>query len=69
MSASIANDDSVTMICPNLDCQRTVCAPQSARGQVVRCAYCEAPFRVPAGKAAAPESNAAAPSSPAGKKR
>lgn len=50
-----AAEDSVTMICPNLACQRTVCAPHSARGMVVRCAYCEVPFRVPQAKPVAEE--------------
>lgn len=37
----------VTMICPNLACRRTVSAPAKARGNTVRCAYCQQPFRVP----------------------
>ena len=37
----------VTMICPNLSCRRTVVAPESARGKLVRCAYCDQLFRVP----------------------
>ena len=44
---------SVTMICPNLKCRRTVVAPESARGKVVRCAHCQQLFLVPK-KAAAP---------------
>jgi len=40
-------EDNVTMICPNLVCRRTLSAPSSARGKVMRCAYCDAPFRVP----------------------
>ena len=38
---------SVAMICPNLKCQRTLVAPDSARGKIVRCAYCHQPFMVP----------------------
>jgi hypothetical protein len=38
----------VTMICPNLKCQRTVVAPDSTRGKIVRCAHCHQPFMVPA---------------------
>jgi len=38
----------VTMICPNLSCRRTVVAPESARGKLVRCAHCDQLFRVPA---------------------
>jgi hypothetical protein len=37
----------VTMICPNLACRRTVTAPDSARGKVVRCGQCQQPFLVP----------------------
>lgn len=43
------------MICPNLSCRRTVSAPASARGKTVRCAYCNAPFRVPAADETAPK--------------
>ncbi len=46
---------SVTMICPNLKCGKTVVAPDSARGKVVRCAYCEAAFMVPAAPVAVAE--------------
>ncbi len=44
---SVKTDPIVTMICPNLNCGQTVIAPPSARGKVVRCAYCSSPFRVP----------------------
>jgi hypothetical protein len=36
------------MICPNLKCGRTVVAPDTARGKVVRCAHCQHLFMVPA---------------------
>lgn len=35
------------MICPNLKCGRTVVAPDSARGKVVRCVHCNSTFIVP----------------------
>lgn len=38
---------SVTMICPNLKCGRTVVAPDNLRGKVVRCVHCETAFMVP----------------------
>lgn len=38
----------VTMICPNLSCQQTVIAPDTARGKLVRCAHCKQVFLVPA---------------------
>jgi len=39
----------ITMICPNLSCRRTLSAPAAARGKIMRCAYCNTPFRVPEG--------------------
>lgn len=53
MSTITPESDSVTLICPNLACQRTVRAPNSARGTVVRCACCDTMFRVPENKSAA----------------
>ncbi|MFQ5805807.1 MAG: hypothetical protein ACE5I3_05085 [Phycisphaerae bacterium] len=47
MSTRTDPDNRVTMICPNLNCRRTLSAPASARGKIMRCAYCNAPFRVP----------------------
>jgi LSD1 subclass zinc finger protein len=41
------NDGKVTMICPNLTCRKPVTAPESARGGTVRCAHCNAVFKVP----------------------
>ncbi len=38
---------SVTMICPNLKCGRTVVAAEAARGKVVRCGHCHTLFLVP----------------------
>jgi LSD1 subclass zinc finger protein len=35
------------MICPNLQCGRTVVAAEGARGKVVRCAHCQTLFLVP----------------------
>lgn len=37
----------ITLICPNLSCRRTLHVPLSSRGKVMRCAYCNSPFRVP----------------------
>lgn len=56
---------SVTMICPNLKCGRTVVAPENARGKIVRCGHCEQVFRVPAGPAAAPPATPSPPEEPA----
>jgi len=47
MSASAETHDNVTVICPNLACRKTVAAPGSSRGEIVRCVYCKSPFRVP----------------------
>lgn len=48
MSTGIPFDDKLMLICPNLSCRRTLNVPASTRGKVMRCAYCSAPFRVPA---------------------
>ena len=42
------------MICPNLACRKTVTAPDSARGKVVRCGQCQQPFLVPSREIAEP---------------
>ncbi len=51
MGVKTENEGRITMICPNLTCRRTLSAPVSARGQVMKCPYCDAPFRVPTGNA------------------
>jgi len=47
MSTDTDSETKVTMICPNLTCRRTLSAPISARGKIMRCMYCNTPFRVP----------------------
>jgi hypothetical protein len=47
MNTDTGPDARITMICPNLSCRRTLSAPVSARGKLMRCAYCDVPFRVP----------------------
>ena len=47
MSIKTCSDDNVTMICPSLSCRRTLSAPATSRGKVMRCPYCDVPFRVP----------------------
>ena len=37
----------ITLICPNLNCGRTIVVQETARGQVVRCAHCSQLFLVP----------------------
>gem|GEM_PF-2052476 len=44
---AMATTQVVTMICPNLKCRRTLVAPESMRGKIVRCAHCRQPFMVP----------------------
>jgi LSD1 subclass zinc finger protein len=56
------------MICPNLKCGRTVAAPDSARGKVVRCAHCRTLFMVPRDSTAR-EVRPAPPPNPAAEKR
>jgi len=48
MSVETKRGDTVTVICPNLSCRRTLSAPASARGKVLRCGFCSVVFRVPA---------------------
>lgn len=51
----------ITMMCPNLDCGRTVATSTAARGKVVRCPHCNVPFRVPTSGAAPAAAPAATP--------
>lgn len=44
----------VVMLCPNLKCRRPVMTPEEIRGQTVRCAHCNTPFRVPLSRDPAP---------------
>lgn len=53
----ISGEETVTMICPNLACQRTIAAATSLRGTTVRCAYCNTPFRVPEGDGGSAQHN------------
>lgn len=48
------------MICPNLKCGKTVVAPDSARGKIVRCAHCDHLFMVPAPTVGGAKNDAAA---------
>lgn len=47
MGTETDRESRVTLICPNLTCRRTLSAPASARGKVMRCAFCNVVFRVP----------------------
>jgi len=51
-------ENKVTLICPNLTCRRTLSAPASARGKIMRCGYCNQAFRVPENAALEPHSAA-----------
>ena len=55
MSAGTQTEKRLTLICPNLSCRRTLEAPAPMRGKVLRCAYCNAPFRVPLSQASGVE--------------
>ncbi len=37
----------VQMICPNLRCRKILSVPDEIRGKLVKCQYCQQPFRVP----------------------
>lgn len=58
MSTRTNSEGKVTMICPNLTCRRTLSAPISARGKIMRCVYCNTPFRVPENAALESEEHA-----------
>lgn len=60
----MVNRMSVTILCPNLNCGRTVVATESMRGKVVRCAHCNQPFVVPIQRAASEADNDAKKKSP-----
>lgn len=45
---STSTERLITLICPNLECRRTVAVPEAARGTQFRCAFCNKPFKVPA---------------------
>jgi hypothetical protein len=57
----------VTMICPNLQCGRTLVAADTARGKVVRCAHCQQLFMVPPRQNGTPEEPVEAAGKPAKK--
>jgi hypothetical protein len=63
MSTNSSPDKKITMICPNLSCRRTLTAPAKTRGQVIRCAFCRVPFRVPDAPVRDAEASAASNSS------
>ncbi len=60
MNSDDRTDQRLVLICPNLSCRRTLDVPPAARGKVLRCAYCGAPFRVPQGPALSTETTPAA---------
>lgn len=37
----------VQMICPNLRCRKILSVPDEVRGKLVKCQFCQQPFRVP----------------------
>lgn len=37
----------VTLICPNLQCSKTMVTDDALRGKVVRCVHCQRPLMVP----------------------
>lgn len=49
----------VQMICPNLRCRKILSVPDEIRGKLVKCQYCQQPFRVPETRRPSPETQAA----------
>jgi len=37
----------VQLLCPNLRCRKILSVPDEVRGKLVKCQYCQTPFRVP----------------------
>ena len=35
------------LICPNLRCRKILSVPETVRGKLVKCQYCQTMFRVP----------------------
>ena len=38
----------IQLMCPNLRCCKILSVPDNVRGKLVKCQYCQSPFRVPA---------------------
>ncbi|MFN0011272.1 MAG: hypothetical protein ACKVS8_06460 [Phycisphaerales bacterium] len=63
----MTTEQTVRMMCPNLNCRRVLAVPESARGKTVRCRNCATNIKVPMpGQVAGPAP--AAPSAPAATK-
>jgi hypothetical protein len=43
------------MICPNLACRKILSVPDEIRGKLVKCQFCQQPFRVPEARRPATE--------------
>ncbi len=57
----MSNEQTVRIMCPNLNCRRVLAVPESARGKTVRCRNCATNIRVPMpGQAGGPPAGAAA---------
>ena len=41
----------IRIMCPQLNCQRVLAVPSTARGKLVRCRSCGTTIRIPAAKA------------------
>lgn len=63
-------DDTVRILCPNLNCRKVLAVPKTARGKTVRCKGCQMNIRVPSLVVApvAPPTADAAPAQPAAKR-
>lgn len=51
----------VTLICPNLQCGKTMVADDAQRGKVMRCVHCQKPLLVPIRQEPQAPAGAAAP--------
>ncbi len=62
---SVATDNVIRIMCPNLSCQRVLAVPVHARGKLVRCRRCGMNIRIPPGKTDEEKQPASAPPEPA----
>lgn len=58
----VSTEQTVRIMCPNLNCRRVLAVPESARGKTVRCRNCTTNIRVPMpGQVSSPPPAAAPP--------
>jgi hypothetical protein len=54
-----AGEELIRIMCPNLECQRVMLVPSSARGEIVRCRGCDSKLRISANRPSVSDGTAA----------